>query len=121
MTITHPFSGELKHITRKNPNEDHRALGWMMTTDGKSTSQLIASRYKAKLFVGSILQSGMQSYDATTAYNLYYITSIGYTLASSRFSINQCKIIQSPAICATLDKMGIDSMCLGISYLAPNT
>jgi hypothetical protein len=32
MNITHPSSGELKHITRKNPNEAHRYLGWMMTT-----------------------------------------------------------------------------------------
>jgi hypothetical protein len=41
MTITHPSYGELKHITRKNPNEAHRTLGWMMTTDGKSTAQFI--------------------------------------------------------------------------------
>jgi hypothetical protein len=35
MTITHPSSGELKHIIRKNPNESYRALGWMMITGGK--------------------------------------------------------------------------------------
>jgi hypothetical protein len=113
MIITHPSSGELKQITRKNPNESHRALGWMMTTDGKSPSQFIASKEKARLFAGGILQSSMQRYDASTAYNLYYIASIGYTLAASHFSINQCKIIQSPVICATLNEMGITGMCLG--------
>jgi hypothetical protein len=35
MIITHPSSRDLKHITRNNPNEAHRALGWMMTTDRK--------------------------------------------------------------------------------------
>jgi hypothetical protein len=108
MTINHPSSGELKHITRKNPNEAHRALGWMMTNDGKSTAQFVASRYKAKLFAGSILQSRMQRYDASTAYNLYYIASIGYTLSATRFSLHQCKTIQSPVICATLNNMGIN-------------
>jgi hypothetical protein len=78
----------------------------MMTIDGKSTSQFIAS--KAKLFAGGILQIRMQRYDSTTAYNLYYIASIGYMLAATHFLINQCKIIQSPVICATLNKMGIN-------------
>jgi hypothetical protein len=80
----------------------------MMKTDGKSTAQFVVSRDKLKLFAGGILQSMMQIYDDPTAYNLYYIASIGYTLAATRFSINQCKIIQSPIICATLNKMGIN-------------
>jgi hypothetical protein len=108
MTITYPSSGELKHITRKNPNESHRALGWTTTTDGKSTSQFIVSRDKANIFAGGILQSRMQCYYATTTYNLTYIASIGYTLAANRFYINQCKIIHSPIICATLNRMGIN-------------
>jgi hypothetical protein len=108
MTITHPSTGEVKIITRKNPNEAHRALGWMMTTDGKSTDQFIVSKSKSKLFAGGIFQSLMQQYDATTAYNLYYLTSIGYTLTATCFSLAQCKTIQSPIICATLNKMGIN-------------
>jgi hypothetical protein len=50
----------------------------------------------------------MQRYDATTAYNLYYLVIIGYMLADTRFSVNQCKIIRSPVMCATLNKMGIN-------------
>jgi hypothetical protein len=60
MNITHPPSGELKQIARKNPNEAHRALGWMTTTDGKSTYQYISSNTKVKLFSGGISQSRMQ-------------------------------------------------------------
>jgi hypothetical protein len=56
MTITHPSTGEVKLITHKNPNEAHRALGWMMTTDGKSTDQFIVSKAKSKLFAGGILR-----------------------------------------------------------------
>jgi hypothetical protein len=67
MTITHPSSGELKHITHKNPNEAHRALGWIMTTDGKSTAQFVLSRDKAKIFAGGMPQSRIQRYDASTA------------------------------------------------------
>jgi hypothetical protein len=54
MTIIRPSTRELKQIARKNPNESHRALGWMMTTDGTSTAQFIVSKAKAKLFAGGI-------------------------------------------------------------------
>jgi hypothetical protein len=80
----------------------------MMTTDEKSTAQFIILKHKAKLFVGAILQSQMQRYDATTSYKCYYLYIIGYTLASTRLSLNQCKTIQSPVVCATLNKMGIN-------------
>jgi hypothetical protein len=108
MTITHPSTREGNIITRKNPNDAHLALGWMMTTNGKSTAQFIVSKAKAKLFEGGICQSRLQRYDANTAYNLYYLVSISYILTSTRFSLSQCKTIQSPVICTTLNKMGID-------------
>jgi hypothetical protein len=50
----------------------------------------------------------MQRYAATTAYNCYYLSIIGYTLATTRLSLTQCKTIQSPVVCATLNKMGIN-------------
>jgi hypothetical protein len=74
----------------------------MMTADGNYTAQFVVSRDKAKLFAGGMLQSRMQRYDASTSYNLYYIATIGYTLDATRFTINQCKTIQSPVICATI-------------------
>jgi hypothetical protein len=60
MYITHPHTGETKNIVKKDPNQAHRALGWMMTTDGKSKSQFTVLKQIAKLFAGSILHSRMQ-------------------------------------------------------------
>jgi hypothetical protein len=57
MTVIRPSSGELKEKSRTNPNEAHRAIGWMMTTDGKSTAQFIMLKAKAKLFAGGIRQT----------------------------------------------------------------
>jgi hypothetical protein len=108
MTITHPYSGELKIITKKDPSEAHRALGWMRTTDFKSTTQLVVFNHTAKLFSGAILQIRMQRYDATTAYNFYYVASISYTIEATHFSLQQYKTIQSPVVCATLEKMAIN-------------
>jgi hypothetical protein len=76
MIITHPRSGELKKITNKDPTKAHRALGWMIATDCKSTVQCLVLKQKAKLFAGAILQIRMQRYDATTAYKCYYLASI---------------------------------------------
>jgi hypothetical protein len=41
----------------------------MMTTDGKSIAQFIVLKQRATFYAGAILQSRMQRYDATTAYN----------------------------------------------------
>jgi hypothetical protein len=67
MTVTHPHTGQIKTIIKKHPKQVHRDLGWMMTTDGKSTAQLKVLKHKARLFAGVILQSRMQRYDDMTA------------------------------------------------------
>jgi hypothetical protein len=95
MTGTRPYTGKVKIIDKKDPNQAHRALVWMMNTDGKS----IVLKRKAKLFAGAILQSRMQRYDVTTA----YIASIGYPPL-----FQSIKNIQSPAVCASLQKMPIN-------------
>jgi hypothetical protein len=50
----------------------------------------------------------MRHQDTSLAYNCYYIASIGYTMAAIKLTLNQCKSIQIPVICATLNKMGIN-------------
>jgi hypothetical protein len=98
MTIAHPHSGELKTITKKDPMDAHRALRWMMMTDCKSTAKFLVLKYKAKLFSGTILQSRMQQYEASTAYNFYYLASILYTTAETHLYLEQCKSIQSHVV-----------------------
>jgi hypothetical protein len=75
---------------------------------GRSSAQFIVSKAKAKLFARGIHQSKIQRYCAATAYNLYYLATIHYILDSTRFSLTQCKTVQSLVICATLNKMGIN-------------
>jgi hypothetical protein len=88
MTITHPITGEIKTIDRKDPDEAHRSLGGMMTTNGKqSVVQFKILKSKAKQFTGAIHECRVQRYDATTAYSCYYISSIGYTVATTHFSV----------------------------------
>jgi hypothetical protein len=96
--VKRPHSGEIKTIDKKFPNQAHRELCWMMATDGKAVAQFKVLKTKATLFAGAILQSRMQRYDATTAYNCYYLASISYTITATRFALNQCKTIQSPVV-----------------------
>jgi hypothetical protein len=48
---------------------------------------------QSKAIRRAVLQSHMQRYDATTAYNCYYLDSIGYTIAATRVSLNQYKAL----------------------------
>jgi hypothetical protein len=80
----------------------------MMTIDGKSTAQHKALFDKARLFTSSIHGSRMRRQDAPIAYKCYYIASIGYNMTETTLSLNQCTSIQSPVVCATLNKMGIN-------------
>jgi hypothetical protein len=50
----------------------------------------------------------MQHYDDSTAYNCYYLARISYTIAATRLYLEQCKSIQIPVVCATLNKMAIN-------------
>jgi hypothetical protein len=95
-------------VPRKEKKYPHRALGWMMTIDGKSTRPFENIKQKAQQFASAIYGSRMLRQDASLAYNYYYIASIDYTLAATKMSVNQCDEIQIPVICATLNKMGIN-------------
>jgi hypothetical protein len=50
----------------------------------------------------------MRQQYAPIAYNCYYIVSIGYTMAATKLSLNQCKTFQSPVICDILNRVGIN-------------
>jgi hypothetical protein len=109
MTVTHPYYKETKTIDRKNPNQAHRALGWIIKTDGKSTAQFKVLIYNARHFSGAILQRHIQIYDTVTAYNCHYIAIASHTVERyNPLFRNQCKTIKSPVICATPNKMGIN-------------
>jgi hypothetical protein len=97
MTITHPHTGEVKKIVKKYPDQAHRALVWMMTTDGKSTAQFIILNKQKKLFAGAILQSRMQRYDSTTAYKCYYLAIIGTPLPPLAYLSTHAKLSKSPS------------------------
>jgi hypothetical protein len=106
-SLSNPYTRVRTIVPRKEKDEPHRALGWMMTIDGKSISQHKVLFDKARLFASAIHGSRMIRQDAPIAYNCYFIASIGYTMAATKLSLNQCKSIQSPAVCATLNKMSI--------------
>jgi hypothetical protein len=56
MTVKLPTLERLRLWT----NQAHRFLDWMITTDGKSTTQFKVLKTKARIFSGAILQSRMQ-------------------------------------------------------------
>jgi hypothetical protein len=108
ISLTHPITGITNVVPRKERDDQHRALGWMMMIDGKSTGPFNTLKDKAQQCASVIYGSIMHRQDASLAYNCYYIASIGYILAATKMYVNQCNAIQSPVICATLNKMGIN-------------
>jgi hypothetical protein len=108
ISLTHPSTGIPNVVARKERDDPHRALGWMMMIDGKSTGPFITLKEKTEQFASAIYGSRMRCQDASLAYNCYYIASISYTLAATKMSVNLCDAIQSPVICATLNRMEIN-------------
>jgi hypothetical protein len=88
-----------------------------MTIDGESTAQHNGLFDKARLSATAIHGSRMRKQDSLIAYNCYYIASMGYTMAATKPLLNQCKFIQSPVICDTLNKMGINRNLSHALYL----
>jgi hypothetical protein len=57
---------------------------------------------------------------ASLAYSCYYyIASIGYTLVATNMAVTQCDAIQSPVMCAALNKMGINRNVAGKIVFCP--
>jgi hypothetical protein len=107
ISLTHPITGITNFVPRKDRDDLHRALGWMMTIDGKSTGPFNTLKEKAQKIASALYGNKIRRQDASLAYNCYYIVSICYTLVATKLQVNQCDAIQSPVICATLNKMGI--------------
>jgi hypothetical protein len=84
ITPTHPLTGTINIVPIKERDEPHRALGWMMTIDGKSSGQYKTLQNKARQFASAIYRSRMRRQYASITNNCYYIASIGYTLASTK-------------------------------------
>jgi hypothetical protein len=99
-----PYTRLRTVVSIKEKDEPHRALGWMMTLDCKSTAHYKLLLDKAQLFASAIHGIRMRRQDVPLDYNCYYDASIGYTLAATKLSLNQCKSIQSHVVCATLKK-----------------
>jgi hypothetical protein len=108
ISLTHPITGITNVIPIKERDGPHRALGWMMMIDGKSTGPFNTLEQKAQQLASTIYGSRMRRQDASLAYNCYYIAIIGYTLAVTKMAVNQCDAIQIPVVCATLNKMDIN-------------
>jgi hypothetical protein len=104
--LKHPVTGELQTINIKYHKEAHRALGWITTTDGKSTEKFKVLQKKATSLAIAIKESRTKHQDTTTACNSYCVQIIGYTLAANKLSLTQRESTQSPTVCVTLNKMG---------------
>jgi hypothetical protein len=92
-TLTHPITGTINAVPRKERDDPHRALGWMIKIDGKSTGPFNTLKEKAQQFTLAIYGSRMHHQDVSLAYKCYYIVGIGYTLAATKMSANQCNVM----------------------------
>jgi hypothetical protein len=74
--ITYPLSGTINVVPRKERDDPHRALRWMITIDGKSIGQYKTFLNTVIQFSSEIYGSRMRQQYASLAYNWYYIASI---------------------------------------------
>jgi hypothetical protein len=93
----------------------------MMEIDGKATAQHKVLFSKARLFTSAIHGSRIRQQYAPIAYNCCYISRIGHTTTATKLLLNQCKSIQSPLVCATLNKMGIDRNVARVIVFGPKS
>jgi hypothetical protein len=84
ITFTHPLTGKINVVPRKERHKPHRALGWMMMADGKSMGLYKTLQNKALQLSSAIYGSRMRQQYASLAYNCYYIAIIGYTLPATK-------------------------------------
>jgi hypothetical protein len=64
-------------VPRKERGEPHRALGWIIMIDVKTSGQYKTLHNKTQQFVSAIYRSRMRPHDAYIAYICYYVVIVG--------------------------------------------
>jgi hypothetical protein len=100
--------GMISSVKRKAVSQGHRTLGFHLCLDGTSHAHKKLMKEKAINYGEAIMGSSSKRGECAMAYNICYITSLGYGTAATSLSMDECKEIQKPPVNAILQKIGIN-------------
>jgi hypothetical protein len=93
-------------IGQKDCSEPHRTLGVMKSPDRSQQGEIQRLKKKCDAHAAAILSNSVTSADATLAYRVYHLTSVGYSLGTTYIQRDDFKKLQGKAISAFLAASG---------------
>jgi hypothetical protein len=97
---------EQTEIEQKDCSEPHKTLGVMKSPDRSQKGELKRLKKKCDAHAAAILSNSVTSSDATLAYRVYHLTSVGYSLGTTYIPQADFKKIQGKVISAFLAASG---------------
>jgi hypothetical protein len=93
-------------IKQKDCKESHKTLGSMENPSRIFNDELTRITNKIATYAGKFTQVKASQHDVYTLQDSFYIPSVGYTLPTTQFSMNELSRAQQPAVAALLQALG---------------
>jgi hypothetical protein len=81
-------------IIQKDCGDSHKTLGVMKVPNRSQASEIVCLQLKCNIHAKAILSNGVTQSDAPIAYQVYHLTSVGYSLGTTyiqRQQFEKCK------------------------------
>ena len=90
------YTGLDVEVRRNSVQDVERLLGACLALDEEDEAEFSFRLEQAKTFAGKVASSPFSKYDAEVIYRKRWISSFGYCLPITQFTVNKCDKIQQP-------------------------
>ena len=98
--------GKTHYITQKDPNEEHRSLGFMAHPLAKLSAEYKKLKEKGQKYAARIRGNATTIQETKTIYSAYYLQGMGHALAMTNFTKEEMDAIQAAPKAAFLNAAG---------------
>ncbi len=109
ITITHSKTREKRRISQKLASEGHKTMGVFMDPLGKFADEHKYLRGKSSTFAIKMSATALKQREALEVFLRMFWSSLTYSSSIPTVTPKQANWIESPALCATLKKMGFEA------------
>jgi hypothetical protein len=103
---------EPTEIIEKDCGDSHKILGVMKAPGRSQTSEIARLQLKCNTHAKAILSNGVTQSDAPIAYQVYHLTSSGYSLGTTYIQKHQFEKMQGRVVSAFLATSGSTAIFL---------
>ena len=121
LELTSGRTQALQLVPRLEASTGYRTLGCFISGNGSMTKAKSVLRGHLESHAANILDANLRPDEAYTAYTMFFLPKIKFSLPVSIFTQEECRNIQAPALMQTLPLMRLNRHTARSIINGPNT